>query len=209
MTTSLPPSIPDSQLGLSVSEIHLLRQHQQIALSPSIHQQQQAHAHSTASTRGRGHARTSASTSRATSAASSQPGNRLVLDPGSLALLGQHFDRLMGAIQNRVENVGAIQLLLVAFEPPPPLPGSTPFVLIFAHLRLTAQTQISTISQSARAGAAMAAADAEIARFRDILRQIDELEVEFDKVRHIRDIVKGFRSRVEGLERKVDGRGRR
>lgn len=101
-----------------------------------------------------------------------------MLDPGSLALLGQHFERLMGAIQNRVEN-------------------------------LTAQTQISTISQSARAGAAMAAADVEIARFHDILRQIDELEVEFDKVRHIRDIVKGFRSRVEGLERKVEGRGRR
>lgn len=68
---------------------------------------------------------------------------------------------------------------------------------------------MSTISQSARAGAAMAAADTEIARFRDILRQIDELEVEFDKVRHIRDIVKGFRSRVEGLERKVEGRARR
>lgn len=54
----------------------------------------------------------------------------------------------------------------------------------------------------------MAAADAEITRFREILRQIDELEVEFDKVRHIRDIVKGFRARVEGLERRVDGRRR-
>lgn len=53
----------------------------------------------------------------------------------------------------------------------------------------------------------MAAADAEILRFRDLLRQIDELEVEFDKVRHIRDIVKGFRSRVEGLERKFDAAG--
>ena len=63
------------------------------------------------------------------------------------------------------------------------------------------------MAQSSRATAgAMAAADAEIARFRDILRQIDELEVEFDKVRHIRDIVKGFRARVEGLERRVDGR---
>lgn len=50
----------------------------------------------------------------------------------------------------------------------------------------------------------MAIADAEIARFRSILQQIDELEVEFDKVRHIRDIVKGFRARVEGLDRRVD-----
>ena len=30
-----------------------------------------------------------------------------MLDPGSLALLGQHFERLMGAIQNRVEHVKA------------------------------------------------------------------------------------------------------
>lgn len=55
----------------------------------------------------------------------------------------------------------------------------------------------------------MAAADAEIARFRDIIRQIDELETEFDKVRHIRDIVKSFRARVEGLERKMDARASR
>ena len=76
--------------------------------------------------------------------------------------------------------------------------------------QLTAQTQRSTIHQSSRAQSSIAAADAEIARFRDILRQIDDLETEFDKVRHIRDIVKGFRSRVEGLERRVvvvDGRG--
>ena len=73
--------------------------------------------------------------------------------------------------------------------------------------QLTAQTQRSTIHQSSRAQSSIAAADAEIARFRDILRQIDDLETEFDKVRHIRDIVKGFRARVEGLERRVEGRG--
>ena len=100
MTTVLPPSIPDTSLGLSQSEIHILRQHQQIALSSN------PYAHSTSS-RGRGHARTSASTSRAASAASSGQG-RLVLDPGSLAVLGQHFERLMGAIQARVENVSNV-----------------------------------------------------------------------------------------------------
>lgn len=99
--TSVPPSsIPDSQLGLSHSEIQILRQHQQIAL------QNASYAHSS-STRGRGHVRTSASTSRAASAASSGNG-RLVLDPGSLAALGQHFERLMGAIQNRVQQVGHV-----------------------------------------------------------------------------------------------------
>ena len=96
---ALPTSIPDTQLGLNQSEIHILRQHQQIAL------QSNPYAHNTA-TRGRGHGRSSVSTSRATSAASSGQG-RLMLDPGSLALLGQHFERLMGAIQNRVEHVKA------------------------------------------------------------------------------------------------------
>ncbi|KAL8700027.1 MAG: hypothetical protein Q9201_005673 [Fulgogasparrea decipioides] len=172
MTSTFPSSIPDSQLGLSHAELQIFRQHQQIAL------QNQPYAHSAASARGRGHARTSASTSRAASAASSGQNGRLILDPGSLAVLGQHFERLMGAIQNRVQ-------------------------------QLTAQTQISTIHQSSRAGAAMAAADAEIARFHGIIRQIDELETEFDKVRHIRDIVKGFRARVESLERKMDARGAR
>lgn len=181
MPSTLPSSIPDSQLGLSQSELHILRQHQQIALSSGSATAAPHYAHSTTSSRGRGHVRSSASTSRAASAASSGQGaggGRLLLDAGSLAVLGSHFERLMGAIQSRVNH-------------------------------LTAQTQRSTLHQSSRAQSSIAAADAEIARFRDILRQIDDLETEFDKVRHIRDIVKGFRARVEGLERRVvvDGRG--
>ncbi|MCJ1368659.1 hypothetical protein MMC16_007804 [Acarospora aff. strigata] len=156
---SSPQSIPDTQLGLSSDEVQILRQHQQIALSQAA-----------GSSRGRGAGRGSSS-SRATSAASSH--GRLLLDPGSLQALGYHFDRLMQAIQSRVE-------------------------------ALTQQTQICTQAQYDRAGNAMAIADAEIARFRSILQQIDELEVEFDKVRHIRDIVKGFRGRLEGLERRLD-----
>jgi hypothetical protein len=69
-------SIADSQLGLSASEVQLLRQHQQIALS---------HAGS--------------SSSRAASHASSQ--GRLLLDPSSLQALSAHFDRLMYSIQQR------------------------------------------------------------------------------------------------------------
>ncbi|KAL8903771.1 MAG: hypothetical protein Q9171_007284 [Xanthocarpia ochracea] len=196
MTSALPSSIPDTQLGLSQSEIQILRQHQQIAL------QNASYAHST-STRGRGHVRTSASTSRAASAASSGNG-RLVLDPGSLTALGTHFERLMGAIQNRVQQVTPISPAIDAHPARKPSPSTYP-----GYSLDQSQTQTSTINQSSRAGAAMAAADAEIARFRDIIRQIDELETEFDKVRHIRDIVKGFRARVEGLERKMDSRGSR
>lgn len=108
MPSTLPSSIPDSQLGLSQSELHILRQHQQIALSSGSSSAAPHYAHSTTSSRGRGHARSSASTSRAASAASSGQGGggRLLLDAGSLAVLGGHFERLMGAIQSRVNHVG-------------------------------------------------------------------------------------------------------
>lgn len=69
--------------------------------------------------------------------------------------------------------------------------------------QLSQQTQTATQLQYDRAGNAIQAADAEIARFRAILREIDELQVEFDKVRRIGEIVKGFKSRVEHLERRI------
>lgn len=47
-------------------------------------------------------------------------------------------------------------------------------------------------------------ADNEIARFRAILQNIDELELEFDKIKRIREIVRGFRARVEQLERRME-----
>lgn len=74
-------SVPDTQLGLTQSEIQLLRQHQQIALSQA------------------------GSSSRAASHASSQ--GRLLLDPSSLQALSAHFDRLMYSIQQRWQAVSA------------------------------------------------------------------------------------------------------
>jgi len=140
-------SIPDNQLGLSQSEIQLLRQHQQIALSQQ-----------------------GSTSSRAASHASSQ--GRLLLDPTSLQALSAHFDRLMYSIQQRWQF-------------------------------LSQQTQMATQIQCDRAGNAIQMADAEIARFRAILREIDELQVEFDKVRRIGEIVKGFKARVERLDRRI------
>jgi hypothetical protein len=75
-------SIPDTALGLSSAEVVLLRQHQAVALQNA-----------------------GPSSSRAASRASSQ--GRLLLDPGSLQALGYHFDRLMGAIQGRLQQVCA------------------------------------------------------------------------------------------------------
>ncbi|QDS70276.1 hypothetical protein FKW77_007821 [Venturia effusa] len=65
------------------------------------------------------------------------------------------------------------------------------------------QTQNATTQQYDRAGHAIEMADAEIARFHDILRQIDELQNEFAKIKRIGEIVKGFRARVEALDRRV------
>ena len=111
-STPLPPSIPDTQLGLSAAEIQLLRRHQEVALSASSLPTAAASAHphyagSTSASRGRGTARASNASSRAASAASSNHGGggRLLLDPGSLQILGSHFERLMGAIQKKVDSV--------------------------------------------------------------------------------------------------------
>ena len=68
--------------------------------------------------------------------------------------------------------------------------------------QLNRATEIASETQYDRAGNALQMADAEIARFRAILRQIDELENEFDKIRRIREIVRQFRARVEQLDRR-------
>ncbi|MCJ1393701.1 hypothetical protein MMC18_006577 [Xylographa bjoerkii] len=61
---------------------------------------------------------------------------------------------------------------------------------------------MSTTSQSRSAANTIANADAEIARFKDILRQIDELEMEFDKyVGELSDISKKKQKRRKNRNR--------
>jgi hypothetical protein len=43
-------------------------------------------------------------------------------------------------------------------------------------------------------------ADIEIEKVKDVLEQIDKLDLEFDKIRNIRDILRDHRSRVEALD---------
>jgi hypothetical protein len=88
-------SIPDTSLGLTSSEIQILRQQQQLAL-------QGGHTGNVVS-RGRGTGRTSNSSSRAASAASSH--GRLLLDPMSLRALSHQLDGLQQQIQSRLEYV--------------------------------------------------------------------------------------------------------
>jgi hypothetical protein len=72
---------------------------------------------------------------------------------------------------------------------------------------LSQQSAAVAQQQYDRAGNAIDMADAEIARLREIDRQIDELEDDFDRVKHIRDIVRGYRQRVEEMERRVEQSG--
>ncbi|KAI7251574.1 hypothetical protein KC343_g4963 [Hortaea werneckii] len=142
--TAIPSSIPDNRLGLSPQDVATLRQHQQLA-----HAQARSPSGSQASSQG-----------------------RLLLDPGSLQMLAQQFDRVMQAIAQRLD-------------------------------QLNRATETATLTQYDRAGHAIQMADAEIARFRAILHQIDELETEFDRIKRIREIVRGFRARVEHLDRRL------
>ncbi|MCJ1335781.1 hypothetical protein MMC09_001055 [Bachmanniomyces sp. S44760] len=164
-------SIPDTQLGLSPSEIHLFRQHQAIALAapPSL----------TSSTRGRSSSsrasssRNSSSRAHGSTSRHAAAGNGILhLDTSSLSVLASHFDHLMSSIGSRIDYLSQL-------------------------------TEESTQRQAAGVARTIREADREIDRMRELLGQIDELEVEFDKVRRIRDIVKGFRGRVEGLERRI------
>ncbi|KAK2747262.1 hypothetical protein FQN55_005257 [Onygenales sp. PD_40] len=74
---------------------------------------------------------------------------------------------------------------------------------------LNEQSEISIQNTYDRAGNVVANADVEIARMRQILANIDELENEFVKIRRIRDIVRQYRSRVESLDHRLDQAARR
>jgi hypothetical protein len=78
-------AVPDTELGLTENEILLLREHQVAAASRTGSQ-------------------------RATSAAEAASARGLLmLDTTSLRVLSHHFERLMGAIQQRLAHVGQIR----------------------------------------------------------------------------------------------------
>ena len=104
---SVSASIPDTSLGLTSSEIQILRQQQQIAL-------QGGHTGGGIS-RGRGIGRTSNSSSRAASAASSH--GRLLLDPMSLRALSHQLGNLQEQIRNRLDYVCLLLSFAIMFAP--------------------------------------------------------------------------------------------
>lgn len=72
---------------------------------------------------------------------------------------------------------------------------------------LTEQSQIVTLSVYDRAGNLIDNADAEIARYHQIMAELDELDLDYDRIAHIREIVRGFRQRAEEMERELERSG--
>lgn len=144
------------------------------------------------------------------SPANSIPDTQLGLTQGEIQLLRQHQALALSQAGNSssraASNASSQGRLLL--DPSSLQALSSHFDRLMYSIRqrwqtLTTQTQTATQIQYDRAGNAIQMADAEIARFREILKQIDELQVEFDKVRRIGEIVKGFHARVEHLERRI------
>jgi len=69
---------------------------------------------------------------------------------------------------------------------------------------LFVQSETVTMYVQDRAASLIDNADAEIARFHEINQQIDELELDYDRIRHIRDIVRELRRRAEELDRELE-----
>ncbi|KLU83429.1 hypothetical protein MAPG_02489 [Magnaporthiopsis poae ATCC 64411] len=141
-------TVPINQLGLTNDDALLLQQTQiQVAAAAG-----------------------GSSSSRAASRASSQ--GLLMMDTGSLAQLGRHFDRAMQQIQQRIAY-------------------------------LSEQCEVATRAMYDEAGNIVADADAEIARFHRLNEELDALDLEFDRIQNIRDIVKAYRQRAAELEREL------
>jgi len=72
---------------------------------------------------------------------------------------------------------------------------------------LSEQTAMFTTAQYDRAGNLIDGADQEIERYTALLRQIDELELDFDRLANVKDIVKGMRQRAEDMDRDLERSG--
>ncbi len=86
---AIPTSVSDNRLGLDPEDVATLRQHQQLA-----HAQARSPAGSQASSQG-----------------------RLLLDPGSLQLLSRHFDRVMQAIGQLLDQVYIFSIAMREVNP--------------------------------------------------------------------------------------------
>ncbi|CAK7221177.1 hypothetical protein SCUCBS95973_004406 [Sporothrix curviconia] len=69
---------------------------------------------------------------------------------------------------------------------------------------LSEQTQVATQMMYDETGQMIVDADAEIRRFRKINEQIEELDMDFDRIENIHAIVRDIRERIEIAEQELD-----
>jgi hypothetical protein len=136
------------------------------------------------------------------------PDTQLGLTDDEIQLLRYHQTQAAGSSSSRAASRASSQGRLLL--------DSSSLAALSSHLNrlmqqiqqrieyLSEQSSIVTMQQYDRAGNIIDNADAEIARFNAIMQQIDELELDFDRIRHIRDIVRGYRQRVEELDRELE-----
>jgi hypothetical protein len=139
------------------------------------------------------------------------PDTQLGLTAEELQLLRQGQAALQGSSSSRNASRASSQGLLLLDSSSLAALGRY-FDRLMANIEqnmqyLSEQAQMFTQVQYDRAGNIIDGADAEIERYTEILRQLDELEVDFDRIAHIKDIVKGYRQRVEDLERELETSG--
>ncbi|KAK1758627.1 hypothetical protein QBC47DRAFT_147531 [Echria macrotheca] len=142
--------------------------------------------------------------------ASAVPDTQLGLTSEEIQLLrqGQHAVAANGSTSSRAASRASSQGLLMLDSSSLSALGRH-FDRVMQHIQqqleyLSEQSQIVTMHVYDRAGNLIDNADAEIARYHEIIRQIDELELDFDRIAHIRDIVRDFRHRAEELERELE-----
>ncbi|KAI0130146.1 hypothetical protein BJ170DRAFT_303134 [Xylariales sp. AK1849] len=140
--------------------------------------------------------------------ANTVPDTHLGLTDDEIQLLRYHQTQAAGSSSSRAASRASSQGRLLL--------DSTSLVALSRHLDrlmqqiqqrieiLSEQSSMVTMQQYDRAGNIIDNADNEIARFNEIMRQMDELELDFDRIRHIRDIVRGYRQRVEELDRELE-----
>lgn len=140
--------------------------------------------------------------------ANTVPDTQLGLTEDEIQLLRYHQTQAAGSSSSRAASRASSQGRLLL--------DSTSLAALSSHLNrlmqqiqqrieyLSEQSSIVTMQQYDRAGNIVDNADAEIARFNGIMQELDELELDFDRIRHIRDIVRGYRQRVEELDRELE-----
>ncbi|KAK1833907.1 hypothetical protein QBC39DRAFT_344673 [Podospora conica] len=74
------------------------------------------------------------------------------------------------------------------------------FDMVMEHITLELNSLVEECNATVEYdifGRAVGNVDGEIARFQGLLQRMDDLELELDRIAHIRDIVRGFRLRME------------